>query len=108
MWTAVEAVRVSGDRRGWRIWAAWTCGRLPCRVWASQRVVSRALVSDCERLVLCVVWCAGGMLGVSLCRSASKLLKHALTVVSMGHIHYILTVDLVTVDHRERWERLAP
>lgn len=52
MWTAAEAAKVSGDRSGWRIWAVWTCGRLPRRVWASQCIVSRALESNCECLVI--------------------------------------------------------
>ena len=108
MWTTAEAVRVSGNRPGLCIWAVRTCGRPPCRLWASQRVVSRALVSDRGCLVLCVVWCAGGMLGMSLRRSASKLLNRTLTVVGRGHILYISSVGLVVGGHSEGWERVAP
>lgn len=108
MWTAAEAVRVSGDRPGWRTWAALACVRLPCRVWASKCVVSRALASDSVCLVDTRRTPARGMLGVSACRSTSKLLYRTLMVVGMGHILYISTVGLVAGGPGERHNHATP
>ena len=104
MWTAAEAVRVSVDRLGWRIWAAWACGRLPCRVWASQRVVSRALVSDCECLV--IVWrvAAVDVLGVPACRDTSDLIRSELMAFKSILI-LIRSVRGLSVDGRRERSR---